>query len=300
MVQNMHGGDLKDFKYGKHMGLKEVRKGMYTDDTNSTLALASSLVENKGLVPSHAALQYAKFWKMTPIRGYPPSAMRVMQAVFDGEDYKTTGTICFPEGSFANGGAMRIGPVGLAFRNAKDEDLHEAVRLAIISSHVHPEAIDGAWIVAKVISMFIASKPSDIEPLKFLKDVYSFSRNPKMQKQIQKLIDKFNTEISDIDVVNMLGEEFQIKSTEAVPCALWAVAKNIENPEQCIIKAVNMAGDADTVGAITGSMIGALHGNSWIPDRWLNELEQGERGRDYAIDLGKKLAELDLHKVNSE
>jgi hypothetical protein len=41
---------------------------------------------------------------------------------------------------------IKIAPVGLAFRNATDEELHTAVKWAIVSSHVHPEAVDGAWL----------------------------------------------------------------------------------------------------------------------------------------------------------
>ena len=44
--------------------------------------------------------------------------------------------------------SIQIAPVGLAFRNATDEELYAAVQWAIISSHVHPEAIDGAWLQA--------------------------------------------------------------------------------------------------------------------------------------------------------
>jgi ADP-ribosylglycohydrolase len=51
--------------------------------------------------------------------------------------------MCFPTGSFANGGIMRISPVGVAFQNASPEELKEAVKWAIISSHVNDEAIDG-------------------------------------------------------------------------------------------------------------------------------------------------------------
>lgn len=35
------------------------------------------------------------------------------------------------------------------------------------------------------------------------------------------------------------------------------------NPEEGIIRAVNMGGDADTVGAIAGSILGSLHGIDW-------------------------------------
>ena len=65
-------------------------------------------------------------------------------------DCRLTGRTEFPQGSYANGGAMRISPVGLAFRNANDTQLLHAARMAVISSHVHNEAVDAAWLQAKV------------------------------------------------------------------------------------------------------------------------------------------------------
>lgn len=44
--------------------------------------------------------------------------MATLAALRDGTtDYMHSGTRGFPEGSFANGGAMRIAPVGLAYRS---------------------------------------------------------------------------------------------------------------------------------------------------------------------------------------
>jgi len=60
---------------------------------------------------------------------------------------------------------------------------------------------------------------------------------------------------------------------------------------------VSLGGDTDTVAAIAGSVLGSLHGTLWIPARWFNALENGPRGRDWVIDLGKKLAKLDLNCV---
>ena len=45
--------------------------GMYTDDTNSVLALATSLVRRGGLDPQDAAESYGQFWLSNPERGYP-------------------------------------------------------------------------------------------------------------------------------------------------------------------------------------------------------------------------------------
>jgi len=41
-------------------------------------------------------------------QGYPGSAERVLKAIEAGVDYTRTATIKFPEGSYGNGGAMRM------------------------------------------------------------------------------------------------------------------------------------------------------------------------------------------------
>lgn len=49
-------------------------------------------------------------------RGYGSSAAKALEAIRDGADPMATGTMFQPAGSFANGGAMRIAPQGLAYR----------------------------------------------------------------------------------------------------------------------------------------------------------------------------------------
>ena len=46
--------------------------------------------------------------------------------------------------------------------------LREAVRLAIVSSHVHPEAVDGAFLIAKAVALLARETPAAFDPLLFL------------------------------------------------------------------------------------------------------------------------------------
>ena len=46
--------------------------------------------------------------------------------------------------------------------------------------------------------------------------------------------------------------------------------------------------------------MGALHGSSWIPTRWFDNLENQEWGRDYLISVARRLAQLDLHVVTAD
>ena len=43
--------------------------------------------------------------------------------------------------------------------------------------------------------------------------------------------------------------------------------------EEALVYAVNLGGDADTIGAITGGMAGARYGYNSIPERWLEVLD---------------------------
>lgn len=67
----------------------------------------------------------------------------------------------------------------------------------------------------------------------------------------------------------------EIRSTgfviDTLEVALWAIW-NSDSFDEALIKAVNLAGDADTVGAVTGQLAGAIYGAAKIPSGWLDVL----------------------------
>jgi ADP-ribosyl-[dinitrogen reductase] hydrolase len=60
-------------------------------------------------------------------------------------------------------------------------------------------------------------------------------------------------------------------------------------PEEAIVAAVNHAGDSDSTGAITGNIVGATHGPSVLPSRWLEQLELRDVIEILATDLADVL-----------
>jgi len=103
-------------RYGRLRGFLDTDRGFgcYTDDTQMALALATSIVEQGRVDAAHVSARYAEFYE--PWRGYGGAAHRVMRALRHGADHRGTGRLQFPEGSFANGGAMRIARVGNGIR----------------------------------------------------------------------------------------------------------------------------------------------------------------------------------------
>ena len=265
--------------------------GCYTDDTQMTLALASSLVELGRVDAAHLSRKYAEFYE--PWRGYGGGAHVVMQALREGADHRVTGRLVFPEGSYANGGAMRIAPVGLAYRHSPDDVLRKAVEDAIVCTHVHPEAIDGAVVQAKAVALAATmAKPGDLDPTRFLEGLRRLSQTPILDGKLERLSRGIRQGDSDAFVVAMVGN--RTRASEAVASALWAFARYGDSTEECIVRAVSFGGDTDTIAAMAGALAGALHGASGIPPRWLDRLENGPRGRDEIVELGRALSRLDV------
>ena len=264
--------------------------GCYTDDTEMTLALATSLVEKGVADAEDISLKYAEFYESR--RGYGAAAHRVMGALLNDADYRTTGRIQFPNGSFGNGGAMRIAPVGLAYRNASDDVLHHAVEAALLCTHVHPEAIDGAFIQAKAVATLATSDPNGLDRRHFIEMLIGYSKTFVVQRKLEILLEQPDEGVSDDEVIYTVGNG--IRTSEAVAASLWGFFRYGDNPEECLIRTVNFGGDTDTIGAMVGAQLGSLYGLEWIPSRWYTQIENRRHGRDFMIDLAERLARLDI------
>ena len=48
--------------------------------------------------------------------------------------------------------------------------------------------------------------------------------------------------------------------------AAWWFVQNTSSFEEAVIEAVNLGGDADTIGAVTGQIAGRIYGETGIPD----------------------------------
>jgi ADP-ribosylglycohydrolase len=103
-----------------------------------------------------------------------------------------------------------------------------------------------------------------------------------------------------IGVLNRISfHSYATSGTEGVAVALWALVTNWDNPEQAIIVAASFAGSAPVTSQMTGAFAGALHGDAWMPRRWMDELENGPGGRDEVMATARKLASLRCSTVGT-
>jgi ADP-ribosyl-[dinitrogen reductase] hydrolase len=77
----------------------------------------------------------------------------------------------------------------------------------------------------------------------------------------------------DKDRQSIRSSGYVVHTLEA---ALWAVDRS-DSFESAVLLAANLGEDADTVGAVTGQIAGALYGLSGIPPTWRTRLAWGDR-----------------------
>lgn len=82
-------------------------------------------------------------------------------------------------------------------------------------------------------------------------------------------------------------EKCDIKSTgfvvDSLEASVWCLY-NTKSYREAVELAVNLGGDTDTIGAITGSLAGLYYGYENIPNEWLEEL----RGKDQLMEIAEK------------
>ena len=117
----------------------------YTDDTDMTLALAESIIQSGKVDPEDIAKQFSLYCDLT--RGYAIGTIKAILALRAGLKWHQVARIVFEKGSFGNGAAMRVSPVGLFYHHDLDSLQEAAIKQANIT-HVHPLGQWGAVMQA--------------------------------------------------------------------------------------------------------------------------------------------------------
>src|SRR5579872_3737649 len=121
----------------------------YTDDTQMMIGVAETLIDCGEINEDRLCRAFVENYD--PNRGYGQGARKIIDAMARGKDSRSLAATIFPGGSFGNGAAMRVAPVGLLYRDRLDV-LWEQARLSALPTHTHPLGIEGAQILALAIA----------------------------------------------------------------------------------------------------------------------------------------------------
>jgi len=190
----------------------------FTDDTVLSVATAATILNGGDYLE-----YYQEYYNQYPNCGY-------------GGSFKEMAKVnnLRPYGSYGNGSAMRVGPIGWAF-DTIEETLKEA-QLSSECTHDHHEGIKGAQAVA--MAMFYARKAHSKDFI--INEVARLGYDLKELKEFE--VDKFD-----------------VSCQGTIPLCM-AVFNETDSFEEAIRVAISMGGDADTNAAIVGGIAEAYYG----------------------------------------
>lgn len=240
-------------QYGTHDtlcggGWLHLKPGHVTDDTTMSLALGASILA-QGKVDALAAAQAFDAWmRAKPVDIGNTVRRNLLQFRKSGNPEAV-----YSDHDAGNGAAMRVLPVALATLNQAEETVRAACRA---QAHVtHHCALSDAACECLVFMVQDALRGADknhllhtyAHPLAALHPEFKF-----------RAIRQSN---------NPSG--FIVDTMQAVFQSFF----DTDDFQSALIDVVNRGGDADTTGAITGMLAGALSGLDEIPEEWLKTLD---------------------------
>ena len=261
------GAPLREMTGG---GVFNLPPGAWTDDSSMALCLADSLLACGGLNPTDLMQRFMRWWRdgensATSVCFDIGTTTRRELARFawtGDPDAACTFTSCAGAGSL-----MRLAPAVLFGL----PDRQRAIKLAEAQSrctHAAAECLDACAYFALLLTEALqgASKAEVLRPR-------CFGNTPAIGRIASGEWPKSRTMVHSTGYV-----------VHVLEAALWAVS-GAPSFEAALIRAVNLGGDADTIGAVTGQLAAALWGLSAIPERWLQPLVQREHIEQTALAL---------------
>ena len=226
--------------------------GQYTDDTLQALAVVESLLACRGFNQSDLVQRLLSGYEKRP-EWYGPTSSAFFMLVRSGTPPQRAAWLVHRRnhGSRSNGSVMRGLPLGIFY--PADQVYEISILCSQLTHHDPVAAHCSAWLNMMVSDM-----------------CRGVSRNQAFVRA--------RSRCRNAEVLYKLGSYRKYcpeSSLDAVLCSHAALScfMNAHTFENAVLSAINLGGDADTVGACCGALAGACWGIEAVPERWTFILE---------------------------
>lgn len=276
----------------KEYGTHNQPMGTWSDDTSLTLALIDSIIEKSGVDYTDIMdrftgwLMYNDYTANGEVFDVGNSTSRAIMNYGRGIEPLECGGISEYENG--NGSLMRILPLVYYLKKRPDDTIEsrmEMIHNVSALTHRHPISLIGCGIYINIamkllsceLSLYTCVEQGINEAFEYYDslmhdDLHSYIR-------LKKLSD-----FVELPEKNIRSSGYIVDTLEA---AIWCLL-NTNSYKECVLKAVNLGDDTDTVGAVAGGLAGIYYGSNNIPKEWLDVIAR----RQYIEELCEKLQKI--------
>jgi ADP-ribosylglycohydrolase len=246
--------------------------GMISDDTEHTVLLAQAILENPADASAfqRCLARKLRWWFASFPAGMGFATARAILKLWLGVTPDRSGVF-----SAGNGPAMRSALLGVYF-SGDAERLAGFVSASARITHRDPKAEIAALAVAEAAAWMAAGRTDESALLETLQ---SLSLNSEWQAAMTNLRSALSIQASVSSFAIKIGAIGGVSgyAYQTVPVAIFAALRYPEDFSSAITEALVCGGDTDTVGAITGALVGARVGVDRIPVAWRSNIADWPR-----------------------
>lgn len=274
---------VKDIKGG---GTHNQMPGTWSDDTSLTLCLAESLSNGYDLqdiaenfIKWHVKGYWTARGEVFDIGMTTTKAILKLKQGIPPEQAGETG-----EYSNGNGSLMRISPLVFYLLDKPMQDRFKITRQVSSITHGHIRSVIACFYYLEFVRQIFEQK-----------DKFEIYEN--LQTEIVKYLNTLSVNSSEVAAFDRLLKEniYEIPEEKiessgyvlhTLEASIWCFLTT-DNYRDAVLKGVNLGGDTDTTGAVTGGLAGLFYGHEDIPNKWLDKLAR----RDDIEELAERLDE---------
>lgn len=242
----------------------------WTDDTQMAGAVVATLQRSAGLDQDVLAAELAARYERG--RGYGMASRAVLSRLRRGGDWRVEAAGLFGgTGSYGNGAASRVPPIGAYFADDLAAAAEHAARSAVVT-HAHPEAVAGAIAVAVTAALTWQLREQPVGREKLLGQVIELTPESVVRERLA-IARGLPAETPAEAVAKLLGNGTDVSCQDTVPFALWCAADRCVSFEEVVWLTLSGLGDCDTTCAIVGGIAMLRGGWEAVPLAWRQACE---------------------------
>jgi ADP-ribosyl-[dinitrogen reductase] hydrolase len=287
-------GEIRDYLPNRHAGNRPV--GLPSDDTQLAFWTLEQMLTDGGFEPARTAERFT----YDQIYGIGDSVRTFLWNYKSGMPWYE----CGPE-SAGNGALMRIASMLIPHLRTGTAELWADAALSAMITHndsaSNAACVAFVWMLWDLLQMDRPPEPdwwlhTYVDTARTLETgqayqprggSYTSYSGPLWRFAEERVGEAHLLGLSTLDACNAWHSGAYL--LETVPGVLYILMCYGDQPEEAIIRAVNDTRDNDTIAAIVGAAVGALHGIERLPGRWVS----GLLGRTGADDDGQVCRLLD-------
>jgi ADP-ribosyl-[dinitrogen reductase] hydrolase len=251
-------------------GTWNQRPGTWSDDSSLLLCTAESLVN--GFDTNDMGSRFVKFWKegyWTPygkVFDIGGTTRKAIARIAAGVEPEMAGVNS--EDSNGNGSLMRILPVGLRYADRPSPELLECVHRVSCLTHRHPRSQMACGIYCLMAASLTSGQEPEEAYNRMIDEAKKVYTTPLFSAELPHFERILSSRLKTLPVDQISSDGYVVHTLEA---SIWCVLTSTSFRE-AVLNAVNLGGDTDTTGCVTGGLAGIYYGIRDIPTDWIDKL----------------------------